>query len=69
MLHLMQIDMNYDASKTPKYSNAESINKTLRALVMAREGGACRRWIPPKAWRRDAPVLAGGSGIKPLNPR
>ena len=37
MLHLMQIDMNYDASKTPKYSNAESINKTLRALVMARE--------------------------------
>ena len=37
VLHLMQIDMNYDASKTPKYSNAESINKTLRALVMARE--------------------------------
>ena len=37
VLHLMQIDMNYDASKTPKYSNAESINKALRALVMARE--------------------------------
>ena len=37
VLHLMQIDMNYDASKTPKYSNAESINKTLRALVIARE--------------------------------
>lgn len=37
VLHLMQIDMNYDASKTPKYSNAESINKALRAMVMARE--------------------------------
>ena len=37
VLHLMQIDMNYDASKTPKYSNAESINKALRALVIARE--------------------------------
>ena len=37
VLHLMQIDMNYDAGKTPKYSNAESINKTLRALVIARE--------------------------------
>ncbi len=37
VLHLMQIDMNYDVNQTPKYLSRESINKTLRALVMARE--------------------------------
>lgn len=37
VLHLMQIDMNYDGTKLPKYSNAETTNKTWRALVIARE--------------------------------
>lgn len=37
VLHLMQIDMNYDGTQNIKYSSKESINKTFRELVIARE--------------------------------